>query len=152
MVEINGQAVQEAAQAGSVQQKRKREKGFTLIEMMAVVIILAIVGGVGFVAVNNQVEKSRKSSDAANIKVIVDAAQQYYLDTPNMTSTTGASADWVKTNLVPGYLSKEPMDPWEKAAYKVTIAARTAGTSDGTITVESPHTGGADTVTVTLSK
>lgn len=86
------------------EKRRKRQKGFTLIEMLAVVIILVIVAAIGFVVVNNQIEKSRDNTDKANVRTIADAVQRYILE----EGKAPTSVD----NLVPKYLARKPEDPW----------------------------------------
>jgi len=95
------------------EKRRKRQKGFTLIEMLAVVIILVIVAAIGFVVVNNQIEKSRENTDKANVRTIADAVQRYILE-------KGAVPQNVPALVSEGYLAKEPQDPWGKKNYQGT--------------------------------
>lgn len=135
MVETNVQVVQ----SGSVQQKRKREKGFTLIEMLAVVLILAIVAGVGFVAVNRQIESSREKTDVANFKIVADAATKFLMDNPNTGNVQLTFDTAAGTGLLPEYLAQPVNDPWDSTAnaadYTVTVNA-----GNRTITITGTHT------------
>ncbi len=111
---------------GQPARKHRRQKGFTLIEMLAVVLILVIVAGIGFVVVNNQIEKSRDRTDIANVRTIADAVQRY------MMENTSAPVGNVDTNHVlikEGYLAAPPQDPWGKEG-KYTISE-----SNGDITI-----------------
>lgn len=139
-METNVQVVQEVVQSGSVQQKRrKREKGFTLIEMLAVVLILAIVAGAGFVAVNKQIESSREKTDVANFRILADASAKFLMDHPN-TGTGQLTFDTAAgTGLLPEYLAQPVNDPWDSttgaADYTVTVDA-----GNRTVTISGTHT------------
>jgi len=96
---------------GRPEQRRRRQQGFTLIEMLAVVLILVIVAGIGFVVVNNQIEKSRERTDVANVRTIADAVQRYMIE--NTSAPTGqvtANHPLIKD----GFLAAPPQDPWGK--------------------------------------
>ena len=53
--------------------KKKDNKGFTLVELVIVVAILAILVGILAPQYTKYVEKSRKSADAANLENVVTA-------------------------------------------------------------------------------
>lgn len=110
--------------AKGVEKAHQRQKGFTLIEMLAVVIILVIVAAIGFVVVNNQIEKSRLNTDKANVRTIADAVQRYVMDKSAAPNNVDA--------LVGEYLAKKPEDPWNKGdEYKIEVNTQT-----GDITVK----------------
>ncbi|MGN4126040.1 type IV pilin protein [Lysinibacillus sphaericus] len=70
----------------------KNEKGLTLIELLAVIVILAIISAIAVPAIGSIVENSRikaAKSDAINI---LNAANIYFTDdvnTANITSNSG---------------------------------------------------------------
>lgn len=47
---------------------RKRQSGFTLIEMMVVIIILAILIGIAYPAYNSQIRKGRRAEAQAGLQ------------------------------------------------------------------------------------
>lgn len=63
--------------------KKKNNKGFTLVELVIVIAILAILVGLLAPQYTKYVEKSRKSADASNMDEMVKAVQVYAADTEN---------------------------------------------------------------------
>ena len=63
--------------------KKKNNKGFTLVELVIVIAILAIVVGLLAPQYTKYVEKSRKSADASNMDEMVKAVQVYAADGSN---------------------------------------------------------------------
>lgn len=113
----------------------KRQLGFTLIEMLAVVLILAIVAGVGFVVVNNQIEKARVNTDIANLRTLADAVNRYTMDNGKPPTTIN--------DLVGKYLGAVPSSPWSadvaaNNVYSITVT-QPSGNNPGVITILSPH-------------
>jgi len=54
---------------------RQEEQGFTLVELVVVVVILGILAGVGIQQFGNVQERARQSAHDANVKVLTSAAQ-----------------------------------------------------------------------------
>ncbi|WP_270443238.1 prepilin-type N-terminal cleavage/methylation domain-containing protein [Blautia intestinalis] len=70
--------------------KKKNNKGFTLVELVIAIAILAILVGLLAPQYTKYVEKSRKSADASNMDEMVKAIQVYAADgSNNIKVTTG---------------------------------------------------------------
>ncbi len=53
------------------------QKGITLIELIAVILIIGIVAAVGVPTVFNQIENAKEKQDAANIAIMHEALERY---------------------------------------------------------------------------
>lgn len=71
--------------------KKKNNKGFTLVELVIVIAILAILVGLLAPQYTKYVEKSRKSADASNMDELVKAIQVYATD--NAITLTGTDKE-----------------------------------------------------------
>lgn len=103
--------------------RQNRQRGFTLIEIMVVVVIIGIL--IGLVAPNilGRVDKARVTAAKADIATLEQALEMYRLDNHNYPSTDqGLEALVAKPGGEPaakswnpeGYLKKKelPKDPW----------------------------------------
>ena len=60
--------------------KKKNNKGFTLVELVIVIAILAILVGILAPQYTKYVEKSRKTADVDNMDELIKAVQVYAID------------------------------------------------------------------------
>ncbi|MBU1107147.1 MAG: prepilin-type N-terminal cleavage/methylation domain-containing protein [Candidatus Riflebacteria bacterium] len=58
----------------------RKTSGFTLIEMLIVVTILAVLAGVGFNYYSESIEDARISTIKTNLKIVRDAISRYFKD------------------------------------------------------------------------
>jgi general secretion pathway protein G len=98
----------------------KRQRGFTLIEIMVVVVILAVLGALVVPKILENVDKARVTRAQSDIRAIQTALDLYRLD--NFKYPTGEQglqalvsqpSDPSITNYrAGGYLPSLPKDPW----------------------------------------
>jgi len=72
-----------------LQRMRKNQKGFTLIEVLLVVAIIAILAGIVILAVSpgRQLASTRNAQRTANVNTILNAIYQYEVDNSALPST-----------------------------------------------------------------
>ena len=81
--------------------KKKNNKGFTLVELVIVIAILAILVGILAPQYTKYVEKSRKSADVNNMDEIIRALEVYYVDQgadSNLSAATTVTITMSKDN------------------------------------------------------
>lgn len=72
----------------TLKQRMSNEKGLTLVEVLAVVVIIGIVASMAIPAVGNIVEKSRGKTLVIDTINVMNAAKLYYLDTGETKKVT----------------------------------------------------------------
>jgi general secretion pathway protein G len=99
---------------------RNRQSGFTLIEIMVVVVILAVLGALVVPKILENVDKARVTRAASDIRAIETALDLYRLDNFKYPTTEQGLQALVKQPADPtitnyrseGYLPSVPKDPW----------------------------------------
>ena len=147
----------------------RRQKGFTLLEVLLVVAIIAILAGIVILAINpnKQLGDSRNSQRSADVHTILNAVHQYSIDnngipaaitttaTEICNTTGGSCASPVTIDLgaltTNNFLSAIPKDPKcpgaclsNGAGYMISKSATT-----GRVTVSAPDAENSKTITVT---
>jgi general secretion pathway protein G len=101
--------------------KRKKEEGFTLIEIMVVVIILSLLAGIIIPRIAGRPEEARRSKALVQIKQLEGALNLFKIDSgfyPSTEQGLEALVTAPDTGEVPrgfkegGYMKKVPADPW----------------------------------------
>ncbi|MCE5168145.1 prepilin-type N-terminal cleavage/methylation domain-containing protein [Paenibacillus profundus] len=115
----------------------RNEKGMTLIELLAVIVILGIIIGIASVVIIGQFDKARDGSDATSEKILIEAAERYVLEKNLNVPDTGTLEVQVKEMLNAGYLKTEPKKSKENKPYtKVVISRESGNTAKLNFTVE----------------
>lgn len=108
----------------------KRAAGFTIVELLIVIVVIGILAAIVTVAYNGVQTRARDSQRNQDVKTIAKALEMYYLDRGHYpTGACGAScpankkinSSWattsdgtwsiLKASLVPEYLAVLPSDP-----------------------------------------
>lgn len=106
---------------------RRLRRGFTLIELVVVISILAILSGVLVPRVTNHLKSARDARRLADIKAVRNAIEQYYMDkgsypAANANSTYGGwdvsnDGDFIRVLRDQGYLEADASDPINDATF-----------------------------------
>ena len=97
-----------------------RQRGFTLIEIMVVVVILAVLGALVVPKILENVDKARVTRAASDIRAIQTALDLYRMDNFKYPTTeqglqalvTQPSDPTITNYRSGGYLPSLPKDPW----------------------------------------
>ena len=101
--------------------KNNKRKGFTLIEIMVVLVIIGIMAALIVPKVLGRADEARVIAAKADISAIVNALKLYNLDNMRYpTEQQGLQSLVTKPSIAPipktykdgGYLDKLPTDPW----------------------------------------
>lgn len=106
---------------------KKIRRGFTLIELVVVISVLALLSGVLVPRVTGHMQASRDARRLADAKTIRNAIEQFYMDRgeyprANMNSYFGGwdvsnDDDFIKDLVTHGYLDEPVVDPINDATY-----------------------------------
>lgn len=144
----------------------KKLKGFTLIEVLLVIVIIAILAGIVLIAVNpgKQVSEANNAQRSSDVSTILNAVHQYSIDNrgalPSAITTTatgigsGAGLIDLCSDLVPTYVTAMPFDPTATGGAYTDCSTYTAGytivkDANNRVTVNAPSAELSKTISVT---
>ena len=96
-----------------IRQMLKGQEGFTLVELMIVVVILGILAGIGVQQYGNIQQRAKDAADAANRKVLTNATNMMLM-LDGISERGFDNEDKLTINsgdLVPRYLDEWPDNP-----------------------------------------
>ena len=134
----------------------KREKGFTLIEVLLVIGIIAILAAIVIVAINpaRQLAQARNAQRWSNINTVLSAIHQYSIDhngnlpdgiastTTEICQTGAASCTGLinLADLTDTYVVSVPVDPSCPAGCATNgVGYKVFKSTNGRVTVEAPQ-------------
>lgn len=145
-----------------------KQNGFTLLEVLLVVAIIAILAGIVIVAINpgKQLADTRNTQRKADVNTILNAVYQYTIDNsgtlpPSMSTTTtqicrsdvATSSCTSLVNLTDyltvneKYLTAIPRDP--QSTSTIGVGYNINKTLNGRITVTAPSAENSQTISIT---
>lgn len=99
--------------------KKLNKKGFTLLELLAVLVILAALATIAIPIFTNKGSEARLAAHKANIRELLNAVQRYEWD--NGTQATDVATYYNEINashdlVTNGYISSAPVSPYSGVA------------------------------------
>lgn len=67
---------------------RKRQRGFTLIELIAVLVILTIIMSIAIPSISASIERSKEKQRNAKIKIMESATEIYIVDRKSLITSS----------------------------------------------------------------
>ena len=124
--------------------KRSLSKGFTLIEVLIVVAMIAILAAVALPAYQNQIRKSRRAEAQSFLLVVAARQQQFLLDTRAFAGTVGPTGAVspvgvpVPPDVDANYTLNLAVDPGPPPTYSVTATPVGAQAAEacGTLSID----------------
>jgi len=97
----------------------RKEKGFTLIELMVVIVIIAILAAVALPNFMGATEKARESAVTSAVKALQTSLEMYAVDHNGTYPSTGTDSDPNALTAISEYLPnrKFPNNPANNTAY-----------------------------------
>lgn len=98
------------------------KKGFTIVELLIVIVVIAILAAISVVAYNGIQQRARDSERSSEMKTIEKALAMYFIDNGGYptcsnavyvpgTTASGCYVATIAASLVPKYISSLPLDP-----------------------------------------
>ncbi len=142
------------------------KKGFTLVEVLLVIVIIAILAAIVIVAINpaRQISQANNTQRNADVKTVLDAVHEYAIDNrgalPTAITTTatvvgsGTGQIDICSDVVPTYVAEMPFDPTATGAAYTSCSSYNTGytivkDANGRITVAAPTAELSETISVT---
>lgn len=146
--------------------KLRNKKGFTLVEVLLVVVIIAILAAVVLVAINpgRQISQANNTQRSSDVKAILDAVGEYSIDNrgvlPAAISDTatvvgsGTGQIDICADIVPTYIAALPFDPTADGAAYTDCTTYNTGyniskDANGRVTVAAPSAELSEVISVT---
>jgi general secretion pathway protein G len=95
----------------------RRRKGFSLVELLVVMVIIAMLAGLAAQGVKGYLVSAKKRAAVIEIAIICKAIDSFYADQGRYPTTSEGIAILTQPtdNFPTGYLNKMPKDPWKRS-------------------------------------
>ena len=98
--------------------KKRKGRGFTLVELLIVIVIIGILAGSLLLVMGSGTDKANATKIISDLRTIKAATLMYYADQSPLGWPTVENLE-TEDNVLLGYLDRVPRPPIEAAKYKV---------------------------------
>jgi type IV pilus assembly protein PilA len=95
-------------------EKVKNQKGLTLVELLAIIVIIAVIGAIAIPTMNNVIRQTQTKAHRANAHMLVDTARNYMVHT-NYAMTAATEEITLAEMITAGLIQSAPVNPYRKA-------------------------------------
>jgi len=107
-----------------VMNKRYQYRGFTIVELLIVIVVIGILAAITIVSFNGIQARTRDAERASEVKVLQKAFEMYKVDNgvyplhPGGSDNSGYQMTLLEPLLVPTYIASMPREPGSTAYYQ----------------------------------
>jgi len=116
---------------------QRSQRGFTLIELMMVVAIVAILLAIALPAYQNQIIRGHRAAAKSEMLDIANRQQQFLLANRSYAATVGALGYTLPAEVAAHYTPAITLPVGAAPSYSMTFTAIGRQASDGTLTITS---------------
>lgn len=110
---------------GNIKSKLQSENGFTIVELLIVVVVIAILAAITIVSYNGITNRANTSSAASNVETVQKIAETYNSD--------GGKYPATKDQFKAGYTDTTITTPTAKLPTSITLSSTTLAASPGNV-------------------
>ena len=104
-------------------------KGFTLVELLAVLVILVAIMGIAIPTISSSLERTKSKQNDARKEIIESAAEQYVTDNKNAVyaklEQLGVNSCYVRISKLSDYLSSDEMKGADSEDWRINFVVFT---------------------------
>jgi prepilin-type N-terminal cleavage/methylation domain-containing protein len=123
----------------------KSKKGVTLVELLAVIVILGIIAAIAVPAIGGLIDRQRENAANASHEVVMNQAKTYVLGEGLVEND-----DFSLEDMITGYLDENPYDTYTAANIMFRVGANSTVTIIGIVGITDAVPLEIDGVEVTL--
>ena len=101
--------------------KKLNNRGFTLVELLAVIVILITIMSIAIPTISSSLERSKDKQNKAKIKNIEAAAELYITDNKNAINVIDGKYCTIEINKLEGYLNSDDLKDVDNKSFEGVI-------------------------------